>query len=510
MTWLLTMLMGASVLAAEPPASAGRRWLLVIGQNAGDPDDEQLRFADSDAQHFLEVMQELGSVQPADTLPVYDATAAQVRRALTELRGRLDREASANDQLFVYFSGHADSGELHLDGSRLPISELTTFIQRAPVGVAFLIVDSCRSGAVTRLKGLKPVEGVSIQVEAGDIRGRVIISSSGPDELAQESDVLGGSYFTHHFIAALRGAADTTRDGRVTLTEAYTYAYARTLDSTFGSRGGLQRPSYHVDLRGHGELILSQLREGKARLAIEVESPGQWQVASADGNSIVAQFDKAPGPVQLGVPPGQYRVRTLTDNGQLEKTVTVASGGQATVRQVDLKWSPLPRVATKGGRLLMTASIGAGVATSLVTGIDVVAGAEARVQFVRSSGWGPANTLSAALAYRNGQGNRSVRFMQHEIELRGGLARTFDWGRFSFVAGVEAGGVWVLQNSLPGATSRVGLEGAVMAAADGRVRVLRGFGFFLSVQGGMAVVRKDAGVVPMPRAAGAAGVTFEL
>lgn len=508
-TLLLSMVTAVTVMAAEPGLNT-RRWLLVVGQNAGDPDDERLRFADSDARQFLDVMQEVGSVKPADTFPVYGGNAAQVRRALVELRARLEREASPSDQLFVYLSGHADSGELHLDGTRLPIAELNAFMQQAPVGVAFLIVDSCRSGAITRLKGLRPMEGVSIQVETGDIRGRVIISSSGPDEFAQESDELQGSYFTHHFIAALRGAADTTRDGRVTLTEAYNYAYARTLDSTFGTRGGLQRPSYHVDLRGHGELILSELQRGRARLAIDVEPPGQWQIVSADGNAIVWQFDKAAGTVQLAIPPGQYRVRTRIDNGQLEKTVTVTAGGKATVRQTELAWSPLPRVAMKGGRLLMTASLGATVATSLVTGIDAVFGTEARVQLVRSSWLGPANTLSASLSYHHGQGNRLVRFTQDEIELRGGLGRTFDRGRFSLVAGLEAGAVLVLQNSLPAGSSRVGLEGSLVVAGDARIRMLRGFGLFLSANGGLAVVRKANGVVAMPRASGAAGVTFEL
>lgn len=374
--WGLVLLVAAPAFAAERPA--GRRWVLVIGQNAGDPDDERLRFADNDARNFLHVMLELGSVEPSNTIALYGATAPRVRRALAQLRQWLESEATAQDQLFVYVSSHADGGELHLDGSRFPLSELNAFVREAPVAVGVFILDGCRSGALTRLKGLKPVEGVSIQVDTGDITGRVIISSSGPDEYAQESDDLQGSFFTHHLVSALRGAADGNRDAQVTLQEAYAYAYSRTLDSTFGTRGGLQRPSYHMDLRGHGDLVLSELRLGKARLALDDERPGAWQIVSADGGTTVAQIEKGRGSTELVLSPGRYRVRTRVDDGQLEKTVSIPPGGRVSVRSSELTWTPLPRVAMKGGRLLVTLCLGGAGATSLIAGVQAPLGAEAR------------------------------------------------------------------------------------------------------------------------------------
>jgi hypothetical protein len=41
--------------------------------------------------------------------------------------------------------------------------------------------------------------------------GTAILSSSTADETSQESDRLRGSFFSHHLVNALRGAAD--RDG---------------------------------------------------------------------------------------------------------------------------------------------------------------------------------------------------------------------------------------------------------------------------------------------------------
>ena len=53
------------------------------------------------------------------------------------------------------------------------------------------------------------------------IEGDVYITSTGPNEPAQEWEALGGGLFTHHLLSGLRGAADRDTDGRVTLFEAY-------------------------------------------------------------------------------------------------------------------------------------------------------------------------------------------------------------------------------------------------------------------------------------------------
>ena len=293
---LLAILLWVGPAQADSP----RRFLLAIGENLGDVDDEPLRFAAADARRFSEVMREVGAVRAEDGVALYTANAGEVRAAFARLLVRLRKEARPSDQLVVYFSSHADEGELHLRGTRLPLAALTALMREAPVGVGLLILDSCRSGAVTRLKGLKPAAGAATaEVQVSQVQGTVVLTASGADEYAQESDSLEGSYFTHHLVAGLRGAADSSHDGRVTLEEAYAYAYSRTIESTFATRGGLQRPSYHVDLRGQGELILSELRLGLARLSIDVEASSPWLISSVDGKSVVLSFEKGPGAREL-------------------------------------------------------------------------------------------------------------------------------------------------------------------------------------------------------------------
>ena len=87
----------------------------------------------------------------------------------------------------------------------------------------------------------------------------VILTSSTSDEDSQESDAIGGSYFSHHLASGLLGGADRSGDGRVTLFEAYAYAYDRTVADTAESAAGAQHPTFSYDLAGNGDLVLTDV-----------------------------------------------------------------------------------------------------------------------------------------------------------------------------------------------------------------------------------------------------------
>ena len=58
------------------------------------------------------------------------------------------------------------------------------------------------------------------------------MTSSSENEAAQESERLRGSFFTHALLTGVRGAADASGDGKVTLGEAYQFAFNETLAQT--------------------------------------------------------------------------------------------------------------------------------------------------------------------------------------------------------------------------------------------------------------------------------------
>src|SRR5690606_35291000 len=87
------------------------------------------------------------------------------------------------------------------------------------------IVDACRGGGWTGAKGLAATTSFavpeSLLIES---EGSVLMASSSGLENANEAQALGGSIFTHHLLAGLRGAGDLDANGEVSASEVFTYA----------------------------------------------------------------------------------------------------------------------------------------------------------------------------------------------------------------------------------------------------------------------------------------------
>lgn len=497
--WLLP---GLVLFAAHAEA---RRFALVVGENRGLVGEETLRYALDDARRMREVLVGVGGVAAEDLVLVEGADAVALRETMTRFAARL-AGTGADDRLVVYVSAHAGDGALHLDGTALPLEEVVEFVKRAPVGVAILVVDACRSGSMTRLKGLKALDEAPVKVEATGLKGRVLISASGADEYAQESDELKGSTFTHHFITGLRGAADASRDGKVTLDEVYAWAWARTIESTFGTRGGVQRPAFRVDLSGNGQLVLSEPAVAAGRLTLGVEAPGRWLVVSSQTGGIVADVDKPAGPMTLALAPGDYRVRLRVPGGVLERSIGVRAGSVASVTGDELERASVQRVALKGlSESVLTLSAGGGLTSGVVAGLVVHPGAELRLRL--GVDLGPVNELTTTIGVRDGRSTGSG-FRQTELELRAGLGHRFGISRLSVSLGVELGPMLIFQNELPALDPRTSLGGALQATVEGRLIIVRPLELYLLVLGGGALVKKSAGVVPVPRAALSGGIAF--
>lgn len=508
----------ALVLLASP--AQARRFAVIVGDNAGDPGDEKLRFAEVDAQRMAAVLREVGGVAEGDAAVVLGGDATAVEQKLEAVQARLRAEARPGDQLLLYFSAHADEGELHLSGQHLALSELNDFARRAPVDVVLLIIDSCHSGAVTRLKGLRPAPATDVSLEVHPVSGRVVIGSSGPDEYAQESDTLGGSYFTAHLVAALRGAADTSRDGVVSLQEAYEYAYAHTVESTFGTRGGVQHPSYHVDLRGQGDLPLSRLESAGGRLRVELEPPGVLAVSNAETGALVGEFIKAQGPTVLALPPGAYRVRVRAEGVLGAQTVSIPMGGEGVLRSAELVAFadgldvrkgpqlelPAPRPSAHRTVIDLGATYGGGL-TRDVAGSPGVALMAAH-RFAR--GLGPVDALALTLLARKATAAGSVAYDEQTLDARIGPAATLALGTVGLRAGPELGAIWVHQSRLPRSATRDALVPEGGGALHVEVPLAGPLAAFASGFVGVARLQSDTGTRVVPRADASVGLGLGL
>lgn len=364
--WLLAALW-ALLWSGPAQALPADSWLVAIGSNVGEPDELALRFAERDAQQFADVLRQQAGVTSRRTLMLLGEDAATVRRALQDLNAEIRGQVVSGQPsaLVVFYSGHADAGSLHLKGSVLPLDELRKLVQGSAAAVRLLVVDACRSGTITRVKGVQAAPTFAIQLEEqGVAEGVAILTSSAAGESSQESDRLRGSFFSHHLVNALRGAADRNGDGRVTLTEAYAYTYDQTLRSS-GRTLELQHPTYAFDVKGREDLVISvagspQGQTGRLRLG----DPSLYLVAEErEGGPIVAEVAPAHAQAQLLLPVGSYFVQQRLRAEYREYQVKLAAAA-------DIALASLPYRSVQYDRLVRRR----GGASSRVHGLTVLAG----------------------------------------------------------------------------------------------------------------------------------------
>lgn len=239
------MLLALTLLALLPTNAVAQsrvqRFTLIIGANLGGADRPRLQYAITDAERVARVMVELGGVDPANEIVLKQPRLSEMAEAL----GRLQRRVSdarrmgggGRTEVLLYYSGHADEQGLLLGDDRYSYRTLRDRLDEIPADVRIAVLDACASGAFTRIKSGKPRPAFLVD-ESSAMRGHAFLTSSAATEAAQESDRIRASYFTHYLFSGFRGAADLSGDGRVTLNEAYQFAFTETLGRTVDTRGG--------------------------------------------------------------------------------------------------------------------------------------------------------------------------------------------------------------------------------------------------------------------------------
>ena len=175
---LITVVSGALrwsivALAVCITVSAGaadqRRFALVIGHNQGQPGEEELLYAERDAIRVADVLARLGSVPGEDLILLRSPEANAVKRALHTLKSRLMRvrseQPNTNTMLLVYYSGHAGVRKMHLGNTHLSFNKLVALVRDASAHMNVMIVDACRSGGLTRVKGGKRAKAFKITTQ---------------------------------------------------------------------------------------------------------------------------------------------------------------------------------------------------------------------------------------------------------------------------------------------------------------------------------------------------------
>jgi hypothetical protein len=271
--------------SAAPPAleesvGLGDLYALVIGVSQySNPEIPALRVSDKDARDFagfLKTQKKLFNDMHVTLLLNEEATQREVKKQLFYSL----RKAGKKDTVILFFSGHGaddpnmpgeffflthDADPNILEASAVNMSRMR-FMDRLDSKRVVLIADTCHAGgfSVRGTKSIEPaIKGLIRKFQESE--GRVILSSSRPDEVSLEKEDIGNSLFTYYLIKGLEGAADENDDKIVTLQEAYEYVYESTKENT----KGVQHPQ--MDGKVTGAFPLAYLEAGGPSIRIAVQ-----------------------------------------------------------------------------------------------------------------------------------------------------------------------------------------------------------------------------------------------
>jgi hypothetical protein len=340
----------APAQSAPEPATRARRFALVVGANRGSADRAPLRYAVADADRFASLVVRMGGVLAADSVVLREPTRQAFLDALSGMRARAAAAKSDHlrSELLLYFSGHADERGLMLGRESVGYRELRQAIAAIAADVGIAILDACASGAITRLKGGQSSPAF-LTDESVQVQGYAFLTSSSENEAAQEAEHLKGSFFTHALLTGLRGAADASGDGKVTLGEAYQFAFSETIAQTAVTQAGAQHPAYDIKMAGTGDVVMTDVRENSASLILGPEYDGRILVMDVH-RRLVAELVKSAGRrVELGLEPGQYQIYYVPENALLTATLRLAEGQHQELQRDGL--TPAERLPTsrRGG-----------------------------------------------------------------------------------------------------------------------------------------------------------------
>jgi uncharacterized caspase-like protein len=272
-----TGLTGRKTITVQYTPNSNNVYAVVVGIN-DYPRLPKLKYAVNDAREFYRLLIETNRIPPQNINLILneEATIINLRSALgTGLRSA----AGVDDMVLIFFAGHGttepDSENPDGDGlekyllaydtqpgdlysTAIPMREISHILKRIKSERLIFISDACYSGAAggrtVNITGARSRidEGFLSRVAQG--KGKVIISASAANEVSVEEDELRHGVFTYYLLEGLRGAADTDRDGTITVEEAYRYVSEKVPRATGQEQHPVKKGSVE------GSLVMSIVR----------------------------------------------------------------------------------------------------------------------------------------------------------------------------------------------------------------------------------------------------------
>ena len=379
---------------------------LFVGNNIGFGEDEPLTYAEGEARDMARIFQEMGDLSRDRTILLQGVSAAEVRESIYQVEA-ISREAAARGDevmLIFFYSGHASADGLHLSGNLLPMAVVRRWLESSTAQVRIAFVDACESGTLARSRGGTPVEAIDLVLDDSlTMSGLAIITSTGPVSVARESASFGGGIFTRSLLNGLRGSADADSDGRITLDEAYTYAFEETVVGVASVSNTVQRPEKRYEISGVGSVVLTRLPQRAAGLMLPEELEGVYTVVSVSSGQVVARVEKSPGESRrLALPAGRYVVRKVRREDALIAEVDLVWGGDRWIDDAQMGVVSLGDPLARGGWNVrpVRVSMRSVVSPPLTSGSPALLGVEGELRYLLRPGLSTVATIGYARGHR--------------------------------------------------------------------------------------------------------------
>ncbi len=229
------------------------KWALIVGVSKFTNEKLNLRWAAKDAEDFYQYLITKGQFAPDHVKLLTDEQATE-KEIVSELGGKwLPHVAAPDDLVVIFISSHGspaymdtagvnyilahDSDPEDLYATALEMQDLVEVVsKRIHANRVILIVDACHSGALeVGGKGLSRSNFDVNQLALG--KGRVVLSSSLPEEVSWELKDIHNSIFTRILIDTLSNSPEN-----LSLFDAYKTLKDSVQRTSLKERGVLQTP----------------------------------------------------------------------------------------------------------------------------------------------------------------------------------------------------------------------------------------------------------------------------
>jgi uncharacterized caspase-like protein len=232
-------------VAKAPAGSVHEKWALVIGiSKFQDKHLKGLSYSSKDAQDFANLLTDpmVGRFKSSN---VHTLTGEVTTRQVKEDLNWLARSAGEDDLVVIFLSSHGtprsfDTAEVNyiatsdtqvepeddLFATAMPMVEISDIVRtRVKARRTVIFLDTCHSGAATTSLPERATVGAVDSSASMDVLdrirqgvGRVILTSSKPDEVSSEGAPFQNGYFTHFLLEALR-----QNQGLASIDQVYAY-----------------------------------------------------------------------------------------------------------------------------------------------------------------------------------------------------------------------------------------------------------------------------------------------